>query len=98
MELNQVKAVITGGVSGLGYAVAHHIVAHGGAVALLDVNDEKGAQAVAALGGNTHFFRTDVTSEVSARPGKRWADSTPRSTAPASSVPDACSARKRRCR
>lgn len=63
MELNQVKAVITGGVSGLGYAVAQHLVAQGATVALFDVNEEKGAEAVAALAGKAHFFRTDVTSE-----------------------------------
>ena len=32
MQLDQVKAVITGGVSGLGFAVASHLVAHGGKV------------------------------------------------------------------
>jgi len=63
MELNQVKAVVTGGVSGLGFAVAQHLVAQGAQVALFDVNDEKGAEAVAALGGKAHFFRTDVSNE-----------------------------------
>jgi NAD(P)-dependent dehydrogenase (short-subunit alcohol dehydrogenase family) len=63
MELNQVKAVITGGVSGLGYAVAQHLVSQGAAVALFDVNADKGAEAVAALGANAHFYRTDVTNE-----------------------------------
>ena len=42
MQLEQVKAIITGGASGLGHAVAQHLVAHGGKVALFDVNDEKG--------------------------------------------------------
>jgi len=37
-----------GGVSGLGLAVANHLVAHGGKVALFDVNEEKGAAAVAS--------------------------------------------------
>ena len=50
MQLDQVKAAITGGVSGLGLAVAKHLVAHGASVALLDINDEKGATAVAELG------------------------------------------------
>lgn len=63
MELSQVKAVITGGVSGLGYAVAQHLLAQGASVALFDVNAEKGAEAVATLGPKAHFFRTDVTSE-----------------------------------
>ena len=40
MQLDQIKAVVTGGASGLGFAVAKHLVAHGAKVALLDVNDE----------------------------------------------------------
>ena len=64
MQLDQVKAVITGGVSGLGHAVAEHLVARGGKVALFDVNDDKGAAAVAALGADkARYFRTDVTDE-----------------------------------
>ena len=63
MQLDQVKAVVTGGVSGLGYAVAQHLIAHGGRVTLLDINDEKGASAVQALGASSAYLRTDVTSE-----------------------------------
>ena len=64
MQLSDTRAVITGGVSGLGLAVAQHLAAHGGKVALFDVNDEKGNAAVAALGdGNARYFRTDVTDE-----------------------------------
>lgn len=65
MQLDTVRAVITGGVSGLGLAVAQYIVAHGGKVALFDLNDEKGAAAVAALGeGNARYFNTNVTDEA----------------------------------
>ena len=63
MQLNQVKAIITGGASGLGHAVAHMLVANGGQVALFDVNDAKGVAAADELGTAAHFFRTDVTSE-----------------------------------
>ncbi|MFC5740722.1 SDR family NAD(P)-dependent oxidoreductase [Dyella tabacisoli] len=63
MQLDQVKAIITGGASGLGHAVAQHLVANGGKVALFDVNEEKGQAAAKSLGGHAHFFRTDVTSE-----------------------------------
>ena len=34
MQLSNARAVITGGVSGLGLAVAQHLVAQGGKVAL----------------------------------------------------------------
>jgi NAD(P)-dependent dehydrogenase (short-subunit alcohol dehydrogenase family) len=63
MQLDQVKAIITGGASGLGHAVARHLVAHGARVSLFDVNDEKGHAAAAELGDVARFFRTDVTSE-----------------------------------
>ncbi|MBB3227162.1 NAD(P)-dependent dehydrogenase (short-subunit alcohol dehydrogenase family) [Luteibacter sp. Sphag1AF] len=63
MHLEQVKAIITGGASGLGHAVAQKLVAAGGQVALFDVNEEKGHAAVAALGPHASFQRTDVTSE-----------------------------------
>ena len=63
MQLDQVKAIITGGASGLGHAVAQHIVAHGGKVALFDVNEDKGHAAAKELGEAARFFRTDVTSE-----------------------------------
>ena len=65
MQLSNALAVVTGGVSGLGFAVAKHLVAHGGKVALFDVNDDKGAAAVAELGEvNARYFRTDVTDEA----------------------------------
>ena len=65
MQLASVRAVVTGGVSGLGLAVAQHLVAHGGKVALFDVNDDKGAAAVADLGeASARYFRTDVTDEA----------------------------------
>ncbi|AWV07585.1 SDR family NAD(P)-dependent oxidoreductase [Marilutibacter maris] len=64
MQLDSSLAIVTGGVSGLGLAVARHLVAHGGKVALFDVNDDKGATAVAELGeAKARYFKTDVTSE-----------------------------------
>lgn len=68
MQVANTKAVITGGVSGLGLSVAEFIVAGGGKVALFDVNDAKGAEAVAQLGSDkAHFLRTDVTDEDGVR-------------------------------
>ena len=65
MQLSNALAVVTGGVSGLGFAVAKHLVANGGKVALFDVNDDKGAAAVADLGeANARYFRTDVSDEA----------------------------------
>ena len=75
MELDQVRAVVTGGASGLGLAVARHLVAQGGKVALLDVNDEKGEASAQELGGGAFYIRTDVTSEDGVRDALREAKS-----------------------
>lgn len=63
MDMKNVKAIITGGVSGLGYGVAERVVADGGQAVLMDINDEKGAEAVATLGDAVSYIKTDVTSE-----------------------------------
>ena len=65
MQLSDTRAIVTGGVSGLGLAVAKFIVANGGKVALFDVNDDKGAAATAELGAaKARYFGTDVTDEA----------------------------------
>ena len=63
MKLNEARAVITGGASGLGNAVAKYLVAAGGKVALLDVQEELGQSAAKALGAGATFIKCDVTSE-----------------------------------
>ena len=65
MNLNEVRAVITGGASGLGYAVAELLTAHGARVTLLDIQDVPGQKAAQALGAAAWFKRCDVSSESS---------------------------------
>lgn len=64
MEPKQVCAVITGGASGLGFAVARHLVAEGARVTLFDVNAEKGQAAAATLGAAASFATVDVSNEA----------------------------------
>jgi NAD(P)-dependent dehydrogenase (short-subunit alcohol dehydrogenase family) len=64
MELDQVKAVVSGGASGLGLATAARLVAGGGSVALLDVQDEAGRRAAAELGAAASYHHCDVTREA----------------------------------
>lgn len=64
MKLDRIRAVITGGASGLGNAVAGRLVAAGAQVALLDVNQEAGDAAAKALGAAARFQAVDVTSET----------------------------------
>ena len=64
MQLSHVRAVITGGVSGLGLAVAEHLIAQGGKVVLFDLNDDKGAAAVSALGRErAQYLQVNVSDE-----------------------------------
>ncbi|RBE34186.1 3-hydroxyacyl-CoA dehydrogenase, partial [Xanthomonas oryzae pv. oryzae] len=49
MQPSSVLAIVTGGVSGLGLAVAQRLVADGGKVALFDVNADKADAALALL-------------------------------------------------
>jgi NAD(P)-dependent dehydrogenase (short-subunit alcohol dehydrogenase family) len=63
MNLDQVRAVITGGASGLGQATAARLAAAGAAVALLDVQDEAGRKAADAIGARASYHRCDVTNE-----------------------------------
>ena len=64
MKIRDARAVVTGGASGLGHAVARHVADAGGKVVLLDVQEGAGRAAAGALGGAAHFLRCDVTSEA----------------------------------
>jgi NAD(P)-dependent dehydrogenase (short-subunit alcohol dehydrogenase family) len=63
MQLSEVRAVVTGGASGLGYATAERLIAAGARVTLFDVNQAAGQQAVERLGANARFDAVDVTDE-----------------------------------
>jgi len=63
MQLSEVRAVVTGGASGLGYATAARLIAAGARVTLFDVNQAAGQQAVERLGANARFDAVDVTDE-----------------------------------
>ncbi len=62
MDLKNVRAVITGGASGLGFACAQAIIAAGGKVVIFDVQDDKGTDAAITLGAS--YIKTDVTDEA----------------------------------
>jgi NAD(P)-dependent dehydrogenase (short-subunit alcohol dehydrogenase family) len=63
MKLADTCAVVSGGASGLGLAAARRIVAAGGQVVLLDINQGQAAAAASALGARASFIATDVTRE-----------------------------------
>lgn len=64
MQTQHIKAVISGGASGLGRATAKRFIDAGGVVTLLDVNEQAGQAACQELGSSqTFFIPTDVTDE-----------------------------------
>jgi len=64
MQISSVRAIITGGASGLGAATVKRIIAHGGRVAVFDLPTSHGAALAKELGGHCIFHPTDVTSEA----------------------------------
>ncbi len=64
MKIADASAVVTGGASGLGLAVARHIASAGGRVTLLDVQEGPGQAVATAIGGQASFAKCDVTSET----------------------------------
>jgi 3-hydroxyacyl-CoA dehydrogenase / 3-hydroxy-2-methylbutyryl-CoA dehydrogenase len=62
MNIADSAAIITGGASGLGRAVAERLVAGGGRVALLDLPTSKGSDVASQLGQQAVFIPADVTS------------------------------------
>ncbi|GAB3563053.1 SDR family NAD(P)-dependent oxidoreductase [Spelaeicoccus albus] len=59
-EFSGLKAIVTGGASGIGAAVASHIVARGGSVAVLDLAPENVAPPITAL-------KCDVSDDAAVR-------------------------------
>jgi len=62
MKIEGKTAIITGGASGLGEAVARRLARLGGQVVLLDLNEDRGNALAAELGDNVAFIKTDICS------------------------------------
>jgi NAD(P)-dependent dehydrogenase (short-subunit alcohol dehydrogenase family) len=71
MDLNGKVALVTGGASGLGEAVAHLFAAGGARIAVLDRNVEAGARVAGMVGGI--FCETDVAAGDSVKGSVRQA-------------------------
>lgn len=65
MRDTELKAVVTGGASGLGRATGALLAAKGAAVTLLDLDDAAGARAAGEIGAG--FQQVDVTDAEGAR-------------------------------
>jgi len=62
MDPKSVKAVVTGGASGLGRATVMRIIAAGGHAAILDLASSSGADLAKTLGTRAVFTPADVTN------------------------------------
>ncbi|MEA1902190.1 MAG: SDR family NAD(P)-dependent oxidoreductase [Actinomycetota bacterium] len=62
MEIDGSVAVVTGGVSGLGFGAARRLVDRGASVVMADINEERGKQAASELGGNSRYLSCDVSN------------------------------------
>ncbi len=63
MNIAGAAAIVTGGASGLGEAAARALAARGAKVAVLDVQEARGQEVAAEIGGV--FARCDVTDDAS---------------------------------
>ena len=64
ISLKGQKAVVTGGAMGIGYAISYRLAEAGALVSILDINPERGQNAVAELaraGRESLFFACDVS-------------------------------------
>lgn len=57
-------ALVTGGASGLGEAIARRFAAEGATVVIADIDEPGGTALAAELGGGSSFLRLDVTQEA----------------------------------
>jgi len=60
-EWRSARVIVSGGASGLGYAVVESVVAAGGQVVVLDCDVKAGEAAVKAFGSQVFFIAVDVT-------------------------------------
>ena len=66
MKLEKKVALVTGGASGIGLAIARRFVAEGAKVMLADINVEAGQTCAEELGGQSAFVEADLSGEAGA--------------------------------
>jgi len=70
VDMNGKVAVVTGGASGIGQAVARRLAEAGGKIAIFDLNEDAGQAMVAELGvDNCVFANVNVVDEASVKAG-----------------------------
>ena len=64
MSFKNSLAVVSGGASGLGLGVVERIVAQGGKVTILDINEKQGQQIASRFPDQILFCKTDISKET----------------------------------
>ena len=64
LDFTSRHAVVTGGATGLGYAIAERLIASGGSVSLWDRDSDAAAQAVQTLGAQASAVQVDVADHA----------------------------------
>ncbi|RAZ67915.1 SDR family NAD(P)-dependent oxidoreductase [Planococcus maitriensis] len=65
MDFSKVKAIVTGGASGLGEATVRHIAGNGGRAVIFDLNEARANGVMADFNeGQISYFGTDVTNAL----------------------------------
>lgn len=80
MQIKDRTFLLSGGASGLGLATVKELHAHGGYVAILDLNADNGEAVVKELGERAKFFEADVsessTTEEAVKGVEAWVKET----------------------
>jgi NAD(P)-dependent dehydrogenase (short-subunit alcohol dehydrogenase family) len=66
MKIDSVRAVVTGGASGLGRAVAQNIVAKGGKAVIVDLQEAAGPSTAREIGASFRYCDVSVEAQVDA--------------------------------
>ena len=66
MKIDSVRAVVTGGASGLGRAVAQNIVAKGGKAVIVDLQEAAGQSTAREIGASFRYCDVSVEAQVDA--------------------------------
>lgn len=73
MKMEECRAIVTGGASGLGEATVRNIVQKGGKTVIFDLSEESGQRLQKELGESVLFLKADVTKEVNIQESVRKA-------------------------
>lgn len=65
MDFSKVRAIVTGGASGLGEATVRHIAQNGGRAVIFDLNESRARSVMGDFGERqVEYFETDVTNAL----------------------------------